>query len=61
MIAEIGFIAAFLAFLTAIYAIFASILGERIVQRESWVLSGRNAALLTSLWLVVSVGALCSA
>lgn len=58
MLAEIGFITAFLAFLTAIYAIFASILGERIVQRESWVLSGRNAALLTSLWLVVSVGAL---
>ena len=46
MLAEIGLASLVLAFLLAIYAIFASVLGEQR-HRDAILLSGRNAALMT--------------
>lgn len=57
MLAEIGFVALALAFLAALYAIVASIWGEQR-HSETWVLSGRNASLLTFPLLIVATGAL---
>ncbi len=57
MLAEIGLLATFFAFIAAIYAIPASVYGERR-HNESIVLSGRNAALLTFPLLLVATGAL---
>jgi cytochrome c-type biogenesis protein CcmF len=58
MLAEIGLVATFLAFLSGIYAIGASLYGERIAHSESLVLSGRNAVLLTFAFMLTAVGAL---
>lgn len=57
MIAEIGYVAAVLAFVASIYAIVASVYGE-IGRIERLVISGRNAALLVSGMLTVSLAAL---
>lgn len=57
MYAEIGLAATAVAFLVAIYAIFASVYGER-QHNEALVLSGRNAALLNFAMLTVALGAL---
>ncbi len=57
MLAEIGLTALFLAFLAAIYSVGAAVYGGR-VHAENWVVSGRNAALLTLPLLIVSCGAL---
>jgi len=60
MSAEIGLAAVGLAFLAALYAIFACVYGER-THRTRLVLSGRNAALLTFPLLLVAAGALWEA
>ncbi len=57
MLAEIGAVTLGLAFVVSLYAIFASVMGEAR-HRTAWVLSGRNAALLTFPLLVISAGAL---
>jgi len=57
MTAEIGFITLLFAFLAAIYATVVSVLGEW-KNREHFVVSGRNAALLTFPLLLISAGAL---
>ncbi|MCS6837072.1 MAG: cytochrome c biogenesis protein CcsA [Anaerolineae bacterium] len=57
MLAEIGLSALTLAFLASLYAIAASLWGERR-QHEAWIISGRNAALATLPLLLVSCGAL---
>jgi cytochrome c-type biogenesis protein CcmF len=57
MLAEIGAVTLGLAFVVSLYAIFASVLGE-VRHRAAWVLSGRNAALLTFPLLAISTGAL---
>ncbi len=54
MLAEIGLVATFLAFAAAIYAIIASLYGERVARSEALVLSGRNAVLLTFGFLLVA-------
>ncbi len=46
MLAEIGLTALILSFVASVYAIFASVIGERS-GNDSLVLSGRNAAFLT--------------
>jgi cytochrome c-type biogenesis protein CcmF len=57
MLAEIGTTALALAFFTSVYAVLASVYGER--QHEPrWVISGRNGALLTTGLMLVSLGAL---
>ncbi len=58
MLAEIGLVATFLAFCSAIYAIGVSVYGERFAHSEALVLSGRNAVLLTFAFMVVAVGSL---
>ncbi len=58
MLAEIGLVATFLAFAAAIYAIVASLYGERFAHSESIVLSARNAVLLTFGFMLVAVGSL---
>ncbi len=60
MLAEIGLAAVGLAFGAAIYAIIASVYGARR-QHEPWVVSGRNAALLTFPLLLVASLALLAA
>ena len=55
MLAEIGLAALFLAFLAALYAIGASVYGGR-AHLDNWVVSARNAALLTFPLLLVSCG-----
>ncbi len=60
MSAEIGLAAVGLAFLAALYAIFACVYGERTYQGRL-VLSGRNAALLTFPLLLIAVCALWTA
>ena len=55
MLAEIGLSALALAFCAAIYAIGASVYGARR-QREKFVNSGRNAALLTFPLLLLNMG-----
>ena len=57
MLAEIGLVATALSFVTAWFAIGASIYGERR-NLEGWVISGRNAALFTALLLFIATGAL---
>ncbi len=57
MLAEIGFIATLLAFLTAIYATIAGIVGGRR-HDERIILSARNAALATFPLLLVAAGML---
>ncbi|MEO8391843.1 MAG: cytochrome c-type biogenesis CcmF C-terminal domain-containing protein [Chloroflexota bacterium] len=61
MLAEIGLVATFLAFAAAIYAIVSSLYGERIAHSEAIVLSGRNAVLLTFVFLTIAMGALAAA
>ncbi len=60
MSAEIGLASLTLAFALAIYAIAASIYGARAAA-DRWMLSGRNAALLTFPLLLLAAGALVSA
>jgi cytochrome c-type biogenesis protein CcmF len=55
MLAEIGFATLFFSLFTALYAIVASIYGERFVRRESIVLSARNAVYLTCVLLSLSL------
>ena len=57
MIAEIGYFALVLALVVAIYAISASVYGER-KHIESLVLSGRNAALLNFVFVTIATAAL---
>ncbi len=61
MLAEIGLAATFLAFFTSLYAIGASLYGERFARSEAIVLSGRNAVLLTFALMTTAVGALAAA
>ncbi len=58
MLAEIGLVATFLAFFTSLYAIGASLYGERFARSEAIVLSGRNAVLLTFALMLTSIVAL---
>src|SRR5690349_14010417 len=57
MLAEIGLISTFLAFVAALYAIGASVYGGRI-HSERIVVSARNAALLTFPLLLLAAGSL---
>ena len=57
MLAEIGYFALILALVVAIYAMFASVYGERN-HLERLVLSGRNAALLNFVFVAIATGAL---
>jgi cytochrome c-type biogenesis protein CcmF len=57
MLAEIGLISTFLAFVAALYAIGASVYGGRI-HSERLVVSARNAALLTFPLLLLAAGSL---
>jgi cytochrome c-type biogenesis protein CcmF len=57
MLAEIGWISLTLAFIACLYAIVASVVGER-THHEGWVISGRNASLATFPLLLISCGAL---
>jgi cytochrome c-type biogenesis protein CcmF len=61
MLAEIGLAATFLAFFTSLYAIGASLYGERFARSEAIVLSGRNAVLLTFALMTTAVGSLAAA
>ncbi len=58
MLAEIGLLTTLFAFISALYAIVASIYGERFAHSESLVRSGRNAALLTAVMLTIATVAL---
>ena len=58
MLAEIGLVATFLAFCGALYAIVASVYGERFARSEALVLSGRNAVLLTFTFMLIAVGSM---
>ena len=60
MIAEVGLAALTLAFALAVYAVFACAYGARMAS-AAWVLSGRNAALLTFPAALVATGALVAA
>ncbi|MDZ4767209.1 MAG: cytochrome c-type biogenesis CcmF C-terminal domain-containing protein [Chloroflexota bacterium] len=60
MLAEIGLVSLALAFIAALYAIPASVMGAR-VERTAWVVSGRNAALLTFPLLLIAALALMAA
>lgn len=57
MLAEIGLVAMVLAFLVALYAIFASVYGERFARSEALVVSGRNAVYLN--FILLSIAVLC--
>ena len=57
MLAEIGLTALFLAFAAALYAIGASVYGGR-THRDTWVISARNASLLTFPLLLIACSAL---
>ncbi len=46
MIAELGIVTTGLAFLAAVYALAAALFGAYL-QRDAWVVSARNAALMT--------------
>jgi cytochrome c-type biogenesis protein CcmF len=61
MHAEIGFFVTILSLAASLYAIVASVYGERIAHSEALVVSGRNAALLNFALLTVAVVALQSA
>ena len=58
MLAEIGLVATFFAFFAALYAIGASVYGERFARSEAIVLSGRNAVWLTFGLLATAAGSL---
>ncbi|MGQ9908215.1 MAG: heme lyase CcmF/NrfE family subunit [Candidatus Flexifilum sp.] len=58
MLSEIGFIAAFLAFIAALYAIVTSVVGERFVHSRALVTSARNAVYLNFALLTVATAAL---
>ncbi len=60
MLAEIGLVSTFLAFVMALYAIVIAIIGGRR-HAERLIVSARNAALLTSVLLLVATGALVAA
>ncbi len=55
MLAEVGLVSTFLAFIASLYAIAASFYGERISRNEATVRSGRNAVILTFILLLVAV------
>ncbi|MBC8170883.1 MAG: hypothetical protein H7X77_04405, partial [Anaerolineae bacterium] len=57
MLAEIGLITTFLAFAAALYAVGASLYGGRR-HLDRWVVSARNAALLTLPLLLLAAGVL---
>ncbi|MCA9887602.1 MAG: heme lyase CcmF/NrfE family subunit [Anaerolineae bacterium] len=57
MLAEVGYIALWLAFIFAIYAIGSSVFGE-MRHNEKIVLSGRNASILAFVFMTISTGAL---
>ncbi|MBL8156173.1 MAG: cytochrome c biogenesis protein CcsA, partial [Anaerolineae bacterium] len=61
MLAEIGLLVTTFALITALYAIVASLYGERIAHSEAWVRSGRNAVLLTGVLLTLALVALQTA
>jgi cytochrome c-type biogenesis protein CcmF len=58
MLSEIGFIAAFLAFIAALYAIVTSVVGERFVHSRALVTSARNAVYLNFALVTVATAAL---
>ena len=58
MLAEIGLAATLFAFFAALYAIFASVYGERVARSEAMVLSGRNAVYVTFALITTAVVAL---
>jgi cytochrome c-type biogenesis protein CcmF len=57
MLAELGLTTTFLAFAAAIYAVITSIYGARI-HSDRWIVSARNAAMLTFPLMAVATGAL---
>jgi cytochrome c-type biogenesis protein CcmF len=58
MLAEIGLIACLFAFVAALYAIIASVYGERFARSEAMVRSGRNAVYLTFILMTIAIGSL---
>lgn len=58
MLAEIGLVAGFLSFLAALYAVAASVYGERFARSEAWVISGRNAVYVTFVLITIATVAL---
>lgn len=58
MLAEIGLLVTTFSLITALYAIAASLYGERVAHSEAWVRSGRNAVLLTGVLLTIALIAL---
>ncbi len=58
MLAEIGLIACLFAFVASLYAILASVYGERFAHSEAMVLSGRNAVYLTFVLMTIATGGL---
>lgn len=60
MLAELGLTTSFLAFAAALYAIVAAIYGAR-THRDRWIISARNAAILTFPLLIISMGSLLAA
>ncbi len=57
MLAEVGFLATFLAFAAATYAMIAAVYGAR-TNTDRWIVSARNAAVATFPLLVIGTGAL---
>ncbi|MFN8530539.1 MAG: cytochrome c-type biogenesis CcmF C-terminal domain-containing protein [Anaerolineae bacterium] len=55
MLAELGLVACLLAFIAALYAIIASVYGERVARSEAMVISGRNAVYVVFVMLTVSI------
>src|SRR5215510_12498673 len=60
MLAEVGLTSRVLAFCAAIYAIIAAVLGARR-RVDRWVISARNAAVLTFPLLILAMMALLAA
>jgi cytochrome c-type biogenesis protein CcmF len=58
MLAEIGLAATLFAFFAALYAIFASVYGERFARKEAMVISGRNAVYVNFVLITIAVVAL---
>ena len=58
MLAEIGLVAGLLSFLAALYAVAASVYGERFARSEAWVISGRNAVYVTFVLITTATVAL---
>ncbi len=57
MLAEIGVLSLILTFVVSLYSIIASVVGVRM-RSTGWVTSGRNAAILTTPLLLLSLAAL---